>query len=183
MKYAVHPDYVVSRNDADVHHIDANSLIRLYGVDPRECVVIDKEKTNARTYAHLMRCADEDGLIHLRPRFDGNYVTPEPKAPPHSVNPWVPMTNLLDLKHLGKLGEETGELSSAVARCIIQGIDGAEPVTGKINREWLEDEIADVKNNIELVTEHFGLDWKRIEARVEKKRALLKIWHGMLEGL
>lgn len=99
------------------------------------------------------------------------------------VNPWVPMTNLLDLKHLGKFGEELGECSAAVSRCIIQGIDGAEPVTGKINRDWLEDEIADVLNNMNLVVEHFNLDAVKIKARLRKKRALLRIWHGMLEGM
>lgn len=98
------------------------------------------------------------------------------------VNPWVPMTNLLDLKHLGKLGEECGELSAAVSRCIIQGINAAEPVTGKINRAWLEDEIADVLNNMNLVLEHFDLNAEKIRARVKRKRRLLRIWHGMLEG-
>lgn len=79
-----------------------------------------------------------------------------------ALNPWHPMDKPIDLKHLGKLGEECGELSSAVSRCIIQGIDESEPVTHKPNREWLEDEIADVVANIELVSEHFQLDQDRM---------------------
>lgn len=62
------------------------------------------------------------------------------------ANPWNPMTKAIDLKHLGKLGEEAGELSAIVCRCIIQGINEYEPVTGKSNREALEDEIADVQS-------------------------------------
>lgn len=92
-------------------------------------------------------------------------------------NPWHPITQPVDLKHLGKLGEEASELSAAVSRCIIQGIDESEPVTGKVNREWLEDEIADVTANIALVTEHFGLDHVRIFQRVIRKMKHLKKWH------
>lgn len=95
------------------------------------------------------------------------------------MNPWRPMRDPLDLKHLGKLGEELAEAGAAVARCIIQGIDEAEPVTGKPNREWLEDELADVLANLSLVTEHFGLDKNKILARADRKRDQLGEWHVM----
>lgn len=97
------------------------------------------------------------------------------------MNPCHPMTKSIDLKHLGKLGEETGELSAAISRCIIQGIDEKEPVTGKLNKEWLQDEIADVYANIKLVIDHFNLDSARIRMRVEKKIKLLEVWHNMLD--
>lgn len=89
--------------------------------------------------------------------------------------PWHPMKDAVDLKHMGKLAEELGELQAAVARCIIQGIDEAEPVTGKSNRQWLGEEIADVQANLELVLEHFGLsiDWRR----VYRKKDNLRDWH------
>jgi hypothetical protein len=96
------------------------------------------------------------------------------------ANPWQPMTSPLDLAHLGKLGEECGELVAAKERCVIQGIDECEPVTGKPNRQWLEDEIADVKVNIELVVKRFGLDERRIERRAEKKKQHLQGWHRQL---
>ncbi len=89
------------------------------------------------------------------------------------------MTDPLDLKHLGKFGEELGECSAAVSRCIIQGIDASEPVTDKPNRKWLEEEMADVFANLCLVGEHFSLDIEWIMARAEKKMAQLKIWHAM----
>ncbi len=103
------------------------------------------------------------------------------KPHPWQLNPWHPMERPIDKKHIGKLMEELGECSSAAARCLIQGIDEAEPVTGKINREWLEDEIADVLANAELNMDHFGLDRERIETRKVRKMEHLRAWHGMLE--
>lgn len=106
---------------------------------------------------------------------------PNNPATSWALNPWHPMSKPIDLKHLGKLAEELNEAGSAVARCIIQGIDEAEPITGKINRAWLEDELADVLANISLVKEHFGLDIARMEERTKRKIAHLKGWHSMLE--
>lgn len=97
-----------------------------------------------------------------------------------ALNPWRPMTKPIDLKHLGKLGEEVNELGSAISRCIIQGIDEAEPTTLKVNREWLEDEIADVYANLVLVIDHFGLNTARIRTRTTRKQEHLKGWHSML---
>jgi hypothetical protein len=48
-------------------------------------------------------------------------------TPTSDPNPWIPIQNPLDLKHLGKLIEELNEAGSATARCIIQGIDEVEP--------------------------------------------------------
>jgi NTP pyrophosphatase (non-canonical NTP hydrolase) len=86
------------------------------------------------------------------------------------MNPWRPMTNARDKKHIGKLMEELGECVAAAARCDIQG---------KSNRDWLEDEIADVVANIELATGHFRLDIEKMRARAEAKKAQLRIWHAM----
>lgn len=94
-------------------------------------------------------------------------------------DPWHPMKEAIDLKHLGKLIEELNECSSAAARCLIQGIDEAEPKTGKVNRVWLEEEIADVIANIELVELHFGLDLGKIMTRAFEKKAKLKAWHRL----
>jgi NTP pyrophosphatase (non-canonical NTP hydrolase) len=85
------------------------------------------------------------------------------------------------LKHLGKLAEELGEASAAVARCIIQGIDEHEPVTGKPNKVWLEDELADVLANMCLVGEYFDLDVARMVERRDRKMAHLRGWHSMLD--
>lgn len=94
-------------------------------------------------------------------------------------NPWHPMTDAVDLKHLGKLTEELGECTSAVSRCIIQGIDEAEPSTGEINRDWLAKEIADVLANIDLVIQRFNLNQAKISDRKYKKMQHLRQWHRM----
>jgi len=95
------------------------------------------------------------------------------------VNPWHPITNPADLKHLGKLGEEVNELGAAVSRCIIQGVYEREPVTKKENKTWLEEEIADVEATAELVKKRFQLDRKFIEARKLEKMERLQTWHEM----
>lgn len=96
------------------------------------------------------------------------------------MNPWRPLTRPIDLKHLGKLAEEMAEAGAAVARCIIQGVDEKEPVTGKPNRQWLEEELADVLANIELVARHFELSRGAIDSRARRKVLQLRTWHAML---
>ncbi len=91
------------------------------------------------------------------------------------------MSNEIDLMVAGKFAEELGECGAAVSRCIIQGVDEREPSTGKPNREWLEDEIADVLANAALVQERFALSSTRIAARVVFKTGYLRQWHS-LEG-
>lgn len=99
-----------------------------------------------------------------------------------ALNSWHPMTRPVDLKHLGKLVEELGEAVSAVGRCIIQGIDENEPITGKSNRVWLEEELADVTANMGLVTVHFKLAVDQMKVRAERKTEHLRGWHSMLDG-
>lgn len=117
---------------------------------------------------------------------EGNATTEHPlydsnnPATSWALNPWCPMSRPIDLKHLGKLMEELGEAQSAVARCLIQGIDEREPVTHKLNREWLEDELADVSANIDLVKKHFVLNEARMADREERKKLHLRGWHSML---
>lgn len=95
------------------------------------------------------------------------------------ANPWHPIKDPVDLKTLGKFLEELNECGSAVARCIIQGVNECEPVTGKINKEWLEDEIADVIAGIHLTIARFGLDTIRMYQRTMRKEKHLKQWHDM----
>lgn len=98
---------------------------------------------------------------------------------PDLVSPWHPMTDSVDLKHIGKFLEELGECVAAAARCQIQGIDEAEPTTGKVNRVWLTEEIADVLANANLVIDRFNLARGVIQERVERKTRHLANWHKM----
>lgn len=96
-------------------------------------------------------------------------------------SPWNPLNNsALDLKLLGKLAEELSEAGSVTARCIIQGVMEEHPETGKLNKDWIEDELADVMANINLVSAHFGLNENRMNKRMERKIVHLSRWHNGL---
>ena len=101
------------------------------------------------------------------------------KIEEYKAHPWHPIKDSVDLKHLGKLMEECGELVSAAARCMIQGMDECDPETGKLNRDWLQDEIADVVANCMLVSDRFELNDDYIQNRSERKAVLLRSWHKM----
>ena len=98
---------------------------------------------------------------------------------PAMPSPWVPDTDLGNLRVLGKAAEECGELGQMLARCIIQGIGESEPVSGKPNRQALEEEIADVIATTTLLVEHFDLDRAAMAVRVERKIAYLRQWFDM----
>jgi NTP pyrophosphatase (non-canonical NTP hydrolase) len=70
-------------------------------------------------------------------------------------NLWIPEQNQVHLALLGKLAEEANELGGRAARCIIQGLDGIDPEDGRLNREHLADEIADVRALCDLASNMF----------------------------
>jgi NTP pyrophosphatase (non-canonical NTP hydrolase) len=88
------------------------------------------------------------------------------------------MTDAKAIMTLGKFTEELTECASAASRCLIQGIDECEPTTGKVNREWLEDEIADVIATLTATIKRFGLDMPRIQGRAAHKLEFLQRWVG-----
>lgn len=93
------------------------------------------------------------------------------------LNPWWPMTSQIDRALFGKALEEAGELTSALARCTIQGIHEEEPVTGKPNLEWLLDEMADMQALLVLLEERVGsTDLDRVTAKVIH----LRQWFAMV---
>jgi hypothetical protein len=97
-------------------------------------------------------------------------------------SPWNPETSQHRLAVLGKLAEEGSEVATAAVRCIIQGIDECEPVTGKSNREWLEDEIADIMAQCNLAVTALGLSHGRIVQRVKRKMDYTGSWQETLRG-
>lgn len=99
----------------------------------------------------------------------------------HRPSKWVPMTDLQMLAALGKLAEEAGELVSIISRCIIQGIDGKDPETGKANIKALAEEIADVGGLSKLVVLHLNLDPSDLSERAEKKYRMKRDWLEMLK--
>lgn len=95
-------------------------------------------------------------------------------------SPWQPEDNKLHLAVLGKLGEEVNELGSAIFRCVIQGVDGVHPETGKKNLTQLQDEIGDVLAGIDLTIERFRLNPREIHRRKERKKAHKRAWHKLI---
>jgi hypothetical protein len=72
LKYLVIPGYVISENDGDLHYIGAPKLMRLYGVDPRECIAAPDDLSVGEA---LRRYPDPD-LIILIPDHSGEYKVP-----------------------------------------------------------------------------------------------------------
>lgn len=99
--------------------------------------------------------------------------------PDVALNPWHPISDPVTLKHFGKLAEEVNELGSIIARCIIQGVNEANPETGQINKFALENELADVLAGYQLITEHLNLDRERMVNRANYKAKRLREWHRM----
>lgn len=97
-----------------------------------------------------------------------------------TISPWQPTTDKTDLAVLGKLAEELGEAQQIVARCIIQGIWEADPVTGEPNIEMLEKELADVEACTAIAIDRFDLDYAKMSDRVNVKEAGFKEWHKLL---
>ena len=95
---------------------------------------------------------------------------------------WQPITNKHDLAVLGKLGEEANELGAAISRCIIQGIDEKEPITGKINKQWLEEEISDVYALAFLAIKRLNLDNLAITDRSARKIDHKEKWFNALKA-
>lgn len=96
-------------------------------------------------------------------------------------SPWQPENDKVHLAVLGKTGEEAGELVSALFRCVIQGVDGKHPVTGKSNRDWLQDELADVLAGIHLTVDRFNLDYAEITRRCEMKKQHKRKWYKLIK--
>lgn len=68
-KWLIMSDFVTSKTDGQRHFISADKLIKLYGVNPDECIIL-AHPTHTNGY-------DLEKLIILSPRYDGNYTLPE----------------------------------------------------------------------------------------------------------
>jgi hypothetical protein len=64
-KYIIYPGYVESKNDSEMHYIDANKLISLYNIKKSECIIINKESDKIGIV--------ESNFIQLFPLRNGNY--------------------------------------------------------------------------------------------------------------
>lgn len=65
-KYLVIGDWVF-KNDGQRHYVSAKELVRLYGVDKKECVLFEKNPPDNP------RNVEVGGLYILGPRYAGDY--------------------------------------------------------------------------------------------------------------
>lgn len=74
-------------------------------------------------------------------------------------------------------------LISSVSRCVIQGIDETEPVTGKPNRDWLRESADNFCINLHRLIIALKLDQSYIMERVRLKAAHQQGWHRMIDKM
>ena len=68
IKYAVYPGEVTSRVDGQLHYISASQLIKLYHVNPDQCVIVYPDRPDT------IQGIDMSKVIALYPRYHGNYT-------------------------------------------------------------------------------------------------------------
>lgn len=92
---------------------------------------------------------------------------------------WIPETDLLALRRLGKSVEELGELIAVLGRSICQGIDGIDPSTGESNIDRMTKESADVMAQLLCNFQAFGLNRMLIDQRIADKSEKMAEWEAM----
>lgn len=98
------------------------------------------------------------------------------------INPWFPEKDLILHQVLGKAAEECSELGSALARCLIQGFYEAEPVTEKLNRVHVREEMADTLAVLDWLAEVRLELACRDSDRYHRKLNGFRKWQAMLEA-
>ncbi|BEV09327.1 hypothetical protein [Methylophilus sp. DW102] len=92
---------------------------------------------------------------------------------------WIPETDLLALRRLGKTCEELGELVAVLGRSICQGIDGVDPSSDESNIERMTKESADVMAQLLCNFKAFGLNRMLIDQRIADKSEKMAEWEAM----
>ena len=67
-------------------------------------------------------------------------------------------------------------ISAIVARSIIQGVDGSNPKTGKINRDALQEELCDVLALICVTSHELSMSALVMRERIEMKKEMFESW-------
>lgn len=99
-----------------------------------------------------------------------------------TINPWKPETDIVLHQALGKLAEECNELAKIATRCVIQGYAEADPVTEKLNRTQLMEEVADVKATMRWLFDVLDIPFNGESQREARKFDGFKRWEAMLRA-
>lgn len=78
--YLLIPGQVTSKTDGQRHWVTAAELVRLYGVDPADCLVfpMGRSPDDALRRNALHERVARGELTALHPRYSGNYTLPAP---------------------------------------------------------------------------------------------------------
>lgn len=98
-----------------------------------------------------------------------------------TVTAWHVETDAFILRRLGKALEELGELTSVLARCIIQGVNEVDPSSKKVNLQRMQEETTDVMTQINCLTTAFALDKDKMKERFQDKLQSMEKWEELLE--
>ncbi|OWK26267.1 hypothetical protein AJ87_02730 [Rhizobium yanglingense] len=97
-----------------------------------------------------------------------------------SITLWKPESDVLIHQALGKACEEATELAGIQARCLIQGLNENEPVSGKPNRQALFEEIADLDAAVQWLRELVNDEYDG--HRADRKLNGFRRWQRILEA-
>ena len=159
--------------------MDAGSYYTGRSLRKRVTYVLEIGKLGPAAGVRLLGAGGEEGRGNLH-RYVVMGLGPLHVGPDIEPAPWVPMDNPKDIKVIGKALEERGEAITALARSLIQGIEGTEPSSGRPNRVWLNQELADESATGRIVIQHFKLDEEAIVDRAQTKYDFLMKWLGMM---
>lgn len=71
IKYVLHPGYIRSKSDGDLHFIGVSQLLRLYDVKRSECIVWDVNFPERNGFS-----LNSPDYKHLYPKSNGDYYIP-----------------------------------------------------------------------------------------------------------
>lgn len=97
------------------------------------------------------------------------------------MNPLTPINNVTYLKIIGESIDEHCELSSAIEKCILNYAAESESITRNLSRAWLDEDVADVVPNLELLVSRFNFNETLIIDRPVIKKERLIEWPVMPE--
>jgi predicted CoA-binding protein len=127
--------------------------------------------------------ADAERKAHMAEAMAAPYGTEEAKAEPIEgiITAWIPEPDPHIRAAVGKLAEELNEAAKVCARIAIQGLEGVDPQSKRLNSEELYRELADVMAATDVVELFVAVpaSVNMADRRQRKREGFLK-WHGMI---